>query len=74
MNSLYIKVGNNEKVALTEIFPMAYYSSVDNVYNFKGNSNKEEPILKFTSKIYVADELCKKYEILILYCFYQKKN
>ncbi|EPB8192337.1 DrmE family protein [Clostridium perfringens] len=73
VNSLYIKVGNNEKVALTEIFPMAYYSSVDNVYNFKGNSNKEEPILKFTSKIYVADELCKKIRNINFILFLPKK-
>lgn len=73
VNSLYIKVGNNEKVALTEIFPMAYYSSVDNVYHYKGNSNKEEPILKFTSKIYIADELCKKIRNINFVLFLPKK-
>ena len=62
IKTLKIKIGDNEKVDLTEVFPMAYYSSIDNIYYYKGNSKKEEPIVKFTSKIYVANELCKKFK------------
>ncbi|MGL5152976.1 MAG: DrmE family protein, partial [Clostridium sp.] len=60
IKTISIKVGDCDKVALSEVFPMAYFSSVDNIYHYKGNSNKEEPIVKFTSKIYIANELCKK--------------
>lgn len=60
IKSIQIKVGCNEKVALTEVFPMAYYSSDQNVYHFKGNNKKEDPIVKFTSKSYIANDLSKK--------------
>lgn len=62
IKSIDIKVGDNEKVALTEVFPMAYYSSEENVYHFKGNNKKEDPIVKFTSKTYIANELSKKFK------------
>lgn len=73
IRTIYIKIGDNPKVALTEVFPMAYYSSVDNVYHYKGNTNKEEPIVKFTSKIYIANELCKKMKDINSILFLPKK-
>ncbi|MCC0724286.1 DrmE family protein [Clostridioides sp. ZZV14-6104] len=60
MKNLEIKVGNNERVLLSQVFPMAYYSSECNCYNYKGNSKKEEPIIKFVSKTYIADKIVKK--------------
>lgn len=60
IKSIEIKVGENERISLTEIFPMAYYSSIENVTYYKGNSKKQDPIIKFTSKTYIADDICKK--------------
>lgn len=34
--------------------------SEDNYYYFKGNSSKQEPIIKFTSKVYNAKDIIKK--------------
>lgn len=73
IKSIDIKIGDNPKVALTEVFAMAYYSSVDNVYHYKGNTNKGEPIVKFTSKIYIANELCKKMKDINSILFLPKK-
>lgn len=73
IKAIDIKIGNNPKVALTEVFPMAYYSSGDNVYYYKGNTNKEQPIVKFTSKIYIANELCKKMKDINSILFLPKK-
>lgn len=49
-----------EMLNIGEVFPMAYCLSEDNYYYFKGNSSKQEPIIKFTSKIYNAKEIIKK--------------
>lgn len=73
IKTIDIKVEDNPKVALTEVFAMAYYSSVDNVYYYKGNNNREEPIVKFTSKIYIANELCKKMKDINSILFLPKK-
>lgn len=59
VKSLEIKVGEHTKVAISEVFTMAYYSSKENCYFYKGNSKKEEPLIKFTSKTYIAKDLVK---------------
>lgn len=51
---------NDELLDLGQVFPMAYCSSEDNYYYFKGNSAKQEPIIKFISKIYNAKDIIKK--------------
>lgn len=73
IRSLSIKIGDNEKVALTEVFSMAYYSSEENVYHFKGNYKKEDPIIKFTSKVYIANNLCKRIKTINSVLFLPKK-
>lgn len=60
IKGLKLKIGSSELVDISEVFPIAYYTSVDNCYYFKGNSKKEEPLIKFTSKVYIARELVKK--------------
>ncbi|NFE95834.1 UNVERIFIED_ORG: hypothetical protein B2H95_00780 [Clostridium botulinum] len=59
VESLKIKFGG-EMLNISEVFPMAYCLSEDNYYHFKGNSSKQEPIIKFTSKIYNAKDITKK--------------
>lgn len=49
-----------EMLDIGEVFPMAYCLSEDNYQHFKGNSSKQEPIVKFTSKIYNAKDIIKK--------------
>lgn len=51
---------DGEMLSIGEVFPMAYCLSEDNYYYFKGNSSKQEPIIKFTSKIYNAKDIIKK--------------
>ncbi|GEQ17733.1 MULTISPECIES: DrmE family protein [Clostridium] len=49
-----------ELLNIGEVFPIAYCLSEDNYYYFKGNSSKQEPIIKFTSKVYNAKDIIKK--------------
>lgn len=51
---------NSEMLDIGEIFPVAYCQSEENYYHFRGNSSKQEPIIKFTSKIYNAKDIVKK--------------
>lgn len=51
---------SGEMLSIGEVFPMAYCLSEDNYYHFKGNSSKQEPIIKFTSKTYNAKDIIKK--------------
>lgn len=48
-----------EMLDISEVFPMAYCLSEENYYYFKGNSSKQEPILKFTSKVYSAKDIIR---------------
>lgn len=59
VKSLEIRVGEYPKVPISEVFTMAYYSSKEKCYFYKGNSKKEEPLIKFTSKTYIAKDLVK---------------
>lgn len=59
MENLKIQFGG-ELLSIGEVFPIAYCLSEDNYHNFKGNSSKQEPIIKFTSKIYNAKDIIKK--------------
>ena len=59
VKSLEIKVGEHPKVSISEVFTMAYYSSKEKCYFYKGNSKREEPLIKFTSKTYIAKDLVK---------------
>lgn len=59
VESLKIKF-DGEMLNIGEVFPMAYCLSEDNYYYFKGNSSKQEPIIKFTSKIYNSKDIIKK--------------
>lgn len=49
-----------ELLDIGNVFHMAYCSSEDKYYFFKGNSAKQEPLIKFTSKVYAARDLVKK--------------
>ncbi|BCZ46148.1 hypothetical protein psyc5s11_22150 [Clostridium gelidum] len=52
---------------------MAYCLSEDNYYYFRGNSSKQEPIIKFTSKIYNAKDIVKKNKKINSVVVLQKK-
>lgn len=56
VNNLKI-VYEGKKYDITSIFPFAYYSSADRQLDFAGNATKVEPIIKFTSKISVAQDI-----------------
>lgn len=49
-----------EMLDIGEVFPVAYCLSEENFYHFRGNSSKQEPIIKFTSKVYNAKDIVKK--------------
>lgn len=49
-----------EMLDIGAVFPSAYCLSEENYYHFRGNSSKQEPIIKFTSKIYTAKDIIKK--------------
>lgn len=56
-----IKISDDiRSIELTTLFPSAYYSSSENIDNFKGNFIKSEPILKFTSKISTARDIIQQ--------------
>lgn len=59
VDNLKIKF-NDELLDIGEVFPMAYCFSEDNYYYFRGNASKQEPIIKYTSKIYNAKEIVRK--------------
>lgn len=70
---LEIKVGEHSRVSISEVFTMAYYSSKDNCHFYKGNSKKEEPLLKFTSKTYIAKDLVRTNKKINSIVFIPKK-
>lgn len=50
---------DGELLDIGNVFYMAYCSSEENYYYFRGNSSKQEPLIKFTSKIYNAREIVR---------------
>jgi len=58
INSILIKIGER-KYYLSEIFPIAYYTSEDNFEFFKGNRIKEKPLIKFVSNANVAMDIIR---------------
>lgn len=61
INSISIKL-DDEKYMLSEIFPLAYYTSEDNFEFFKGNRIKENPVIKFVSNASSALDIVKDSE------------
>lgn len=59
MENLKIKF-DGELLSIGEVFPIAYCLSEENYYHFRGNSSKQEPIIKFTSRTYSAKDIIKK--------------
>ena len=52
-----IVYGNNNEVSLSDILPAAYYTSIEEKYQFGRNPTKAEPVLKVTGKISTARDL-----------------
>lgn len=48
-----------ENHAISELFPIAYYTSEDNYEYFKGNRTKENAIIKFVSNINTAIDIIR---------------
>lgn len=73
VKSLEIRVGNHDKVSISEVFTMGYYTSKDGCYFYKGNSKKEEALIKFTAKVYIAMDLIKSNKKITNVLFLPKK-
>jgi hypothetical protein len=58
INSILIKSGE-QKYYLSELFPIAYYTSEYNFDFFKGNRIKEKPLIKFVSNASVAMDIIR---------------
>lgn len=56
MNNIELCIKGEEKTALRNLFPAAYYTHNDR-YNYAGNFAKIEPVLKFTGRVSVARKL-----------------
>lgn len=56
MNETEIEYKNRSRIPIHDAFSAAYYTEND-VYNFAGNSAKNDPVLKFANKISIAREL-----------------
>jgi len=57
IGAVSISVDNRKSFAFSELFPAAYYNSNGEAIPYPGNSTKQEPIVKFTSKLSLAREL-----------------
>lgn len=58
INSIEINF-QEENHAISELFPIAYYTSEDNYEYFKGNRTKENTIIKFVSNINAAIDIIR---------------
>ncbi len=56
ISNLKVSIQDN-LYSFTSVFPCAYYSGVDKLYNFPGNYTKGDPLIKFVSKVSTAKEI-----------------
>lgn len=59
LRKVMITYGEKKSIKLLDLVTAAYYTENDE-YNYGGNAEKVEPIIKITSKLYVARKLVKK--------------